>query len=495
MIKKIVLLNPPSVAKESWIEEIVCFPPLGLAYLAAVLERSGYEVKIIDCLIEGIDSRQKMNDQLVRVGMSDDEIVEALVRSEPDLVGVSVAYSCQLHSAVHVNSLIKGIDRNIITVAGGNHVTAAPKSIGNNTFDWIVFGEGEYRLLNLVEAINSSDTRKLVPGTICASDAAHSDYANTRIKFIQDLDSIPFPQYRSLPLEKYWRARGGSRFFTMITTRGCPFNCVFCSVHNVMGRKIRYRSVENVLNEVAFLKQEFNVEQLYFEDDNFTFNINRAKEILGGIIQKDFGVEIIFRNGIRADRVDPELLKLMKRAGVKDVRFSPESGSQETLDRIIKKNLKLEDCEKAVRMAKDAGIKVTCFLVIGFPEETMQDIMQTVQYGHKLKKLGADFIWVSCATPYPGTELLVNCIKKGILDEESLDYQSLTYMDAVIHNEWFTSEEVKSIRDQAVRDFSRRTLKDLFLRGTMLLLSHPVVFMREIYKRLKRGLKSFMRKY
>ena len=486
MIKRILLLNPPSIAKESWIEDIVCFPPLGLAYIAAVLEQSGYEVKIIDCLIEGIGNRQKVGDQLVRIGMSDDEIVEAVAQSAPDLVGISIAYSCQMFSAIHTNSLIRGINRNIITVAGGNHVTAAPKSIGNNTFDWLVRGEGEYRLLNLVEAINCSDTHKLVPSTICLTDVAQSNYANTRIEFIEDLNSIPFPQYRSLPLEKYWHANGGRRFITMITTRGCPFNCVFCSIHSVMGRKIRYRSVENVLNEIAFLKQEFDVKEVFFEDDNLTFNMNRAKELFNRIIQEDFGLEINFRNGIRADRVDSELLKLMKRAGVRRVRFAPESGSQETLDRIIKKNMKLEDCEKAIRMAKDAGIEVTGLLVIGFPEETMQDIMQTIQYGHKLKKLGCDSVWVGCATPYPGTELLANCIKRGIIDEKKIDYQSLTYMDSVIHNEWFTSEEVKTIRDQAVHEFNRRTFRDTFRRGMRLLFSHPLVFAKELYRRLGR---------
>lgn len=485
-IKKILLLSPPSIVKQSWSEDVGSFP-LGLAYIAAVLKQNNFEVEILDCFIEGFFNRQKMDNQLMRIGMSDDEIIETVIRRAPDLIGISIPFSCQISSALHINSLIKKINRDIITVAGGNHVNAAPKSIGHNTFDWIIIGEGEYQLLNLIKAINNKNTRNGSINAICVSDGISDNHVNTKTDFIEDLDSLPFPQYRLLSLEKYWNARGGRRWINMIATRGCPYNCVFCSIHTIMGRKVRYRSVNNVLKEIAFLKQEFGIEQIFFEDDNLTSNMKWAKELFNKILQENFGLEIFFRNGIRADRVDLELLKLMKRAGVKRVWFAPESGSQKTLDNIIKKKMRLEDCENAIRMAKNVGLDVTCFLVIGFPEETMEDVKQTINYGRKLKKLGCNSIWISCAVPYPGTELFANCVKRGIISGENIDYQRLSTMDSVIHNEYFTAKELKQIRDQAMHQLNRRGLKDIFKaiqRTLMLFVSDPLLLLKRFCRKI-----------
>jgi radical SAM superfamily enzyme YgiQ (UPF0313 family) len=480
-IKKVLLINPPVIAKRSWAEDVGSFA-LGLAYIAAVLEQHDFEVNIIDCFIERFRSRSRIDTDLIRIGMSDDEIVEAVTQYSPDLVGISIPFSCQFVSARHVNSLIKKVNKDIITVAGGNHVSAAPQSIGNKTFNWIIIGEGEFRLLNLIKAINSKNTDKAIPGVIPKSEVVQNRSSSTKNDFIVDLDSIPYPLYRLLPLEKYWQSHGNIRWINMIATRGCPYNCVFCSTKNVMGRKVRYRSVDNVLNELILLKREFDVQQIFFEDDNLTFNMKWAKELFNGIIQEDLGLEIYLRNGIRADKVDLELLTLMKKAGARRVWFSPESGSQETLHNIIKKKMKLEDCEKAVRMARNVGLAVTCFLIIGFPEETIEDIKQTVQYGHKLKKLGCDSIWISCAVPYPGTKLFDNCINRGIISYGEIDYQSMYTMDSIIYNEYFSSDELKEIRDQAMSELNRRNFKDILKvmqRGVVLLSSSPSLFIKK----------------
>jgi magnesium-protoporphyrin IX monomethyl ester (oxidative) cyclase len=460
-IKKVLLINPPLIVKRSWGEDVSSFP-LGLLYIAAVLKQNNIEVKIVDCFIERYSNRQRMHNELIRIGMSDDEIVEIVTQYSADLVGISIHSSCQLFSALYINSLIKKVNKDIITVAGGNHVSAVPGSVYNNTFDWIIMGEGEFRLLDLIKTMNGENTQKVIPGVISTSEVFQNNRSSAKNEFIEDLDSIPFPTYRLLPLEKYWKRHKNARWVNMIATRGCPYNCVFCSIKNVMGRKIRCRSVDNVLREIISLKREFDVQQIYFEDDNLTFDMQWAKELFSGIIQEDLGIEIYFRNGIRADRVDLKLLTLMKKAGSRRVWFAPESGSQETLDNIIKKKMKLEDCEIAVKMAKDVGLAVTCFLIIGFPEETIEDIKQTVQYGHKLKKLGCDSIWISCAIPYPGTELFDNCIDRGIISNDRMDYQSMSTMDSIIYNEHFSSDEVKRIRDQAMREFNRKNFKDIF---------------------------------
>jgi len=157
LIKKILLINPPSIVKKSWVEGIQTFP-LGLASIASVLVQNNYKVEILDCFIENYKRRQSISDDLYRIGMSDDEIIAAIKKYNPDLIGVSIQFSIQYLSALHINSLIKEIDENIITVTGGNHVSAAPETIKKNTFDWLIIGEGEFRFLNLINAINTNTT-------------------------------------------------------------------------------------------------------------------------------------------------------------------------------------------------------------------------------------------------------------------------------------------------------------------------------------------------
>ncbi len=481
MISRVLLINPPIVVKQSWTGGVDSFP-LGIAYIASVLKQNALDVRIIDCYIEGFSNRIKIDSQLMRIGMSDDDISEIIAEGRYDLVGISIQFSCQLYSAIHVHTLIKGINKKIITVAGGNHVSATPHSTSMKAFNYVIVGEGEYRLLNLIKAINSENIKAKIPHIISTSEIVPNRRPRPRHDFIEDLDSIPFPLYSSLPLRKYWRTHGNIRRINMIATRGCPYNCVFCSIKTIMGKSVRYRSVENVLEEIVFLKQEFDIEQVYFEDDNLTLKMKWAKELFNRIIKEGLGLEIYLRNGIRADKVDLELLTLMQRAGVQRVWFAPESGSQKTLDNIIKKKMKLEDCDKAIHMAKSVGLDVTCFLVIGFPEETIDDVKQTIKYGHKLRKLGCDSIWISCVVPYPGTELYDSCVKKGILPNGKVDYQSMSTMDSIIFNEHFSSHEIKEIRDRAMIELNRKNLRDILIIIkilTKLLFSNLPLFVKK----------------
>ncbi|MFH1640680.1 MAG: radical SAM protein, partial [Candidatus Omnitrophota bacterium] len=197
---------------------------------------------------------------------------------------------------------------------------------------------------------------------------------------------------------------------------------------------------------------------------------------------------IYLRNGIRADKVDRELLHLMKLSGVMRVAFAPESGSQQTLDTIIKKRLKLKDAEKAVRLAKEEGLDVTCFLVIGFPEEDMGKIKQTIAFGRRLRRIGCDTLWISCAVPYPGTELYCDCLKRGILSPGHLDYQSLSPSESVIHNECFSSQEVTKMARDFMLELNQRGLRDSLRvanRRFKLLVNHPGMALKKSIRYFK----------
>ncbi len=467
--QKILLINPPAIVKQSWVEDVQSFP-LGLAFIAAVLQKNDYEVKILDCFIEDVTNKQPINNGLIRIGISDDEIADIIKEYSPDLVGISMQFSIQLNSAIHVNTLIKKINKNIITVTGGNHVSAAPETIVNNNIDWLIIGEGEFRLLN---ALNENSTDTLPPEIVHLSEnVSLPDLSKNKPKYIEDLNSLPMPQYDLLSLDKYWAASGGRRWANIFTTRGCPYNCVFCSIHTIMGKKVRYKSVDAIFEEIILLSRKLGVKEIYIEDDNLTNDINWAKELFRKIIQEKLGLSFYLRNGVRADKLDIELLRLMKKAGVKSISLAPESGSQETLNNIISKKMDLADCEKAVKMASKAGIYVLCYLVIGFPKETLEDVQTTIKYARKLKNLGCDNVFISCAVPYPGTRLFDECIESKIISTDNFDYQELATMGSVIHNKWFTADELKQIRDKAMQKLT----SNLKLQLLKLLLVNPFMF-------------------
>lgn len=448
-IKKVLLIHPPLTVGNERLADVDSFP-LGLLYIGSLLLENGYDIEILDCLAESRFNIQQVDPRKFRFGLSEKNIAKRIEGAKADLVGISIPFSCQYNDALYVNAIVKRLNRQIITVAGGAHVSSAPDLVDPAIFDYCILGEGEFSFLGLLNALNADSSVK-IPGVLTKDDMQNMRFS-TPINFIEKLDVLPFPKYDLLPLEKYWRKE--SRSVNMIATRGCPFRCNFCSIHSVMGRALRLRSVDNVVTEIELLKQRFNINEIGFEDDGITDNTKWAKQLFREIAGRNFGITFKVRNGIRADAIDEELLILMKTAGFKEVVFAPESGSQKTLDNIIQKGLKLEEVEQSIILAKKIGFAVKCFLIIGFPEETKEDIANTIRYGYKLKELGVDAIWVSCAAPYPGTRLFDECLEKGIIDKKTLDLQQLSTLDSVIHNNYFSAEELKIIRNNAMRDFN-----------------------------------------
>ena len=452
-IKKILLIHPTLTVDKIRLSDVWSFP-LGLLYIASVLVKNGYEVEILDCIAEDTYNVERIDSNWFRFGLAEKNIIKRIETFKPDLVGVSIPFSCQYADALRIGSIIKALNSQIITVAGGVHVTVMPESISSDYFDYCIIGEGEFGLLNLVNSINHGSPENIAG--VVTKDDMRSGNNSISAPFIEPLDILPYPQYNLLPLERYWSLGARWRWVHMIASRGCSFDCNFCSVHSVMGRKLRLRSVDNIIGEIELLKRRFDVNEIRFEDDGLTDNMEWAKELFRKIASGNFGMRFCVRNGIRADTVDKEMLLLMKKAGFETVVFSPESGSQRTLDNIIQKRVKLETIESSIIMAKETGLSVHCFLIIGFPEETKEDIAKTIKYGYKLQKLGVDSIWVSCATPYPKTRLFEECVRKRIIDKNNIDFRRLSTLDPVIYNDSFSAEEVKKIRVDAMRVFYKQ---------------------------------------
>jgi len=385
---------------------------MDIAYVAALLEKE-HEVRIIDAANEGWKDFEQIDETKCRQGLRNKDISARIKQMSPDVVGITVSFSGWWRTANEVAATVKKFDKDIITVLSGLHPSARPVECLEQPYtDFVVRGEPEYTTLELIQVLEkeSKDFKKI-------RGIGYKENEKTIITEprppIEDLDALPFPARHLLPMETYFAAakelppRGEvtKRWTTLTTSRGCPYNCVFCSIHTVMSRKWRARSPQNVIGELEEVVESYRIKQLDIVDENMTLNPKRMESICDLMVQRGLDVEWFAPNGVRADTLDENLLRKMKASGCKKIRVAPESGVQRVVDNIIKKNLDLRSVEKAVILSKKVGIKVGCFFVVGLIGETKEDIEQTIVFAQKLKRLGADSFYFSYATPVYGTEL------------------------------------------------------------------------------------------
>jgi anaerobic magnesium-protoporphyrin IX monomethyl ester cyclase len=448
---RVCLINPPRIHPKLWGKPSV-FQPLDIAYIAALLEKQ-HEVRIIDAPTEGWKNLEEIDGTKYRQGLSNKEIAIRVKQWSPDVVGITVPFSGWWKSAYEVVSAVKSINKDIIIVLSGLHPSARPKEcLVNPNIDFVVIGEPDqtmFELVGVLEQKNSKGVEK-VKGIGFVKDG--KTVITPPRPLIEDLDSLPFPARHLLPMSKYFEAvkenplRGEIRkpWAMMITSRGCPYDCVFCSIHPVMGKKWRGRSPQNVIDEIEHLVNTYKVKQIDFYDDNMTLNKKRMETICDLIVKKGLKIEWYTPNGIRADTLDENLLRKMKSSGCKQIRIAPESGVQSVLDNIVKKNLNLKDVEKAVVLSKKVGIKVGCFFVIGLIGETKKDINETINYAYKLRRLGADRFYFSIAMPVYGTELYEQAKKGGFLKAGFSD-EALAGVEPLIETPEFTTDDLREL--------------------------------------------------
>jgi anaerobic magnesium-protoporphyrin IX monomethyl ester cyclase len=290
------------------------------------------------------------------------------------------------------------------------------------------------------------------------------------------LDQLPFPARHLLPMDIYAEAvkinplRGeiNKPYTIIITSRGCPYNCVFCSSCIVWGKKWRPRSAKNVVDEIEQVVNRFGIKQIDFSDDNMTLDRLRMVEICDQIIQRSIKVEWFTPNGIRADTLDESLLRKMKKAGCKKIRIAPESGVQRIVNEVIKKNLDLKKVEQAVILCKKVGIKVGCFFVLGLIGETKQDIEKTIEFAYKLKSLGADTFIFSIAMPLYGTAFYEQAKQNGFLREGFCDY-ALAATEPLVETPEFSAAELQELCAKA------NMVNPTFTKGKIMrAIKHPL---------------------
>ena len=442
-IKRVMLVQPPVFALKNK-SDINPNVPLGLAYIAAVLEREGYEIKILDAFIEGLENEKEINSERVLIGLPFDEIKNRIKHFNPQVVGVSSLFTLQRKNAHAICKIVKEVKRDIITIMGGPHPTAEPEEVAKDSnVDFVVLGEGEAVLVDLLRYLKSGKDPKEIDGL--AFSAPEGVIINRKQKFIEDLNSIPFPARHLLPMDKYFRSKfshGKNRrspYASILTSRGCPFQCTFCATHKVWSRKYRTRSAKNVLDEIKELVKRYGIKELLVEDDNMLLDKNRANQILDGLVSEKF--DLIWRtpNGVAVATLDCEMLDKMKKSGCYQIGIGVESGSKFVLDNIIKKPVDLKKIPPLVKHARRIGIDVVIFLVVGMPGETLEQMRESFNFARSLGLYDAQH--VSIATPYPGSELYDIC-KEQKLFRKDFDFDRLSIHKPHINTKDWNGEEV-----------------------------------------------------
>lgn len=373
----ILLLHPPF---PTWSQ---LMPPLGLGYIGAYLQKKGYSVGLVDLALG-----------------NGTKILPKLKSTKPAVVCIS-GLTTQYEGSKEYAKLIKSYNKDVLIIMGGIHASAIPEYILKDceNIDIVVKGEGEY----VLDWFLKTGSPVGIPGMYYKDNGT---VIGEPPEPITDLDTLPSP-WSFLPLEDYdgCSVNGilkprGRQAVAILSSRGCPYKCSFCSASQAHGRKIRLRSVGNIISEIKELMSK-GIREVQILDDNFTFYKEHACGVCEAMLDEGLDLVWTLPNGIRADRVDIEVLGMMKDAGCYYVGIGIESGSESVL-KMVHKELSLESVAEAVNLTKELGIITQGFLLVGIPGETKEDLEETSEY---VRSLPLDRISINQAMPYPGTEL------------------------------------------------------------------------------------------
>jgi len=394
-MEKVLLINPcmEELYKKAKVKSSVpVYFPLNLLIIAKPLLEKGYEVKLLDLNINNMNIKET--------------IIKTLDDFKPNYVGIT--FTTPLYSqSLFIAKIVKQQNSNITIVGGGVHIsTDYSNTLKKSDIDIAILGEGDFKLL---EIIKERDLEK-IKGIAYKKD--DQIIVNEKEPLLKDLDDVPFPAVELINIHDYKVPHTfclKNPVFPLETSRGCVYGCTYCS-KCVFGRLFRTKSVERVMQDIRKIV-DLGYKEVHLFDDGFTTIIPRAKEICRRIIKEKIPLKFNCTDGIRADRIDLELLKLMKKAGFYQVSFGVETGSEKIL-KAINKGLHLKDVENAFMLCRKAKIQTLAFFMFGLPEETEEDIKKTIKFAKKLKPDIAKF---DIMIPLPGTPVFEEWTKKGYI--------------------------------------------------------------------------------
>lgn len=453
---KILLIKPPLTSSLNM--HMPVSEPLGLMYLAGFLRAYKKDVYILDASIgeEFLD-----NDGVYRHGLSDAKLKEYVEKISPDIVGINCMFTIHSKGSHDVARVVKEISRDIPVIFGGAHTSALPELVLKDcNVDIVVKGEGELTLLELANSMERKKPLIDVDGTVVRANGTIK-YNKPR-PFIKDLDLIPFPARDMLDMWPYWTEKYQIEHSlsppraTIVTSRGCPYNCNYCSIHSLWAHKYRTRSPQNVIEEIEYLKKAYGIREIAFMDDNISFDKKRMEDLVDILISKNVNIRWSTPNGIAIWTLDEQIIEKAKRSGCYKLTFGIETGSSKTQKFIRKSYIDLERTKQLIKYCNSIGLWTLASFVLGFPYETKRDIEQTIEYS-----IDCDIDMASyfIATPYPGTELYEIYKKEGLLSDSESD-NILTWTASVSNitcdTKVFSKVEVQSFKRLAEKEFYKR---------------------------------------
>jgi len=407
--------------------------PLGICYLAAVLEKAGHKINLTDAEAE-------------RLMIAD--IAKKLEKEKPDIIGLTCT-TPMVASVKKAAQAFKNIFPEAKIIVGGPHVTAVPEDLlSEKCIDIAVIGEGEYTIVELVKLIEENKSLKECKG-IAFKENGKVIRTMPR-PLIENIDALPFPSRYLLPYDRYKHSdmigcKTKKNYTNIMSSRGCPFRCIFCGSRTTFGGVVRFRNPKLVVDEIEECYNKLDIGIFGFSDDTLTVKKEHITEICNEILKRKLNIAWVAQ--ARVNTVDKEILQLMKKAGCEAIHYGYESGSQEILNN-IKKGITLRQSIDATRITKEIGLKIHGYFMIGNPGETEETAKQTIKFA---KKLDPDTAQFTIATPFPGTEFYQMFLSKGYNLKEFKDYTF--YSDVVFTPDNMTKEQLLEIHKQAYKEF------------------------------------------
>jgi len=424
IVNNVLLVATPSIEyslegvslKEKSIIKVIL--PLGLAYIGAALRKNSYNVEIYEPHLESYEEdNEYTNEELVEIIKN--MIIKKIDKANYDLIGISAPYIYTYQWAHYIAEVAKRQNKEIPVVVGGGYPSMLVEDVmKDKNLDYLIIGEGEISIIHLLEYLNSGNSTDISKISGMAYRINNKVNINHERTYIEELDRLPFPAWDLIDYEKHMIFKK-ERKLHIVSSRGCPYKCTFCGSHKYWGRAFRKRSAENVLNEIDYLRENFNVKEVDFVDDNMTVDKKWFMTVARGLNDRNLSYRI---NHISSFTTDNEMLQAMKEGGCELISIAIESAVPETLKK-LKKPVNLERTLELVRHCRKFGIDCYLLFITGLPYDTKEDMLTSFKFAEEAK---ADWITFNMLVPYPSTEIFEYCKDRNYFIDENLDLSKFT---------------------------------------------------------------------
>jgi magnesium-protoporphyrin IX monomethyl ester (oxidative) cyclase len=452
-MSKILLITCPLEIPENTSPR--AYPPLGCAYLAAMLEKNGHKVMVFDSVIEGFGNRRQGNDGMIIIGAGLTAIRDIITGFNPEIVGISTQFIGDSSQTLAITAIVKSISAEICVIVGGHYSTLMPEEVlEDKNVDFICVGEGEESLLSFVNKVRDENLR--LPNENIFSKKNSATIAKGYFHTVSEISSLPHPARHLLKINKY--ADILEKFepikplnypaTTIMATRGCPNKCAFCMLSAFKGYRYRLRDIYDIQIEIESLIEKYGVKELLFVDENMTNNRNFTFSIAQ--LLSRYKLSWYMLAGTEVNSLDFEILDALKKSGCYRIRFTVESGSPAIL-RQMRKKLDLDKAMALVVHAKKIGILTQGQFIIGMPDETKEDIFKTFEWA---KRADFDYTTFGIVTPYPGTPVYRRAIKDKLFVGSISDIRKMYCGSGRMVTDNFTPDELESFRKDFWKDIN-----------------------------------------